>query len=58
LFYLEIYPDEAPDHYSYTAQALCIDPKKLILQNLLWDFIYMQSGLSVLANEDAGSDLE
>ncbi len=58
LFYDEIHPDEIPDLYSQcSAGIVALDPRHKS-HNIPGKFLtYMQSGLPVLANVNAGNDL-
>jgi len=58
LFYAEIHPDEIPDLYSQcSAGIVALDPRHKS-HNIPGKFLtYMQSGLPVLANVNAGNDL-
>jgi glycosyltransferase involved in cell wall biosynthesis len=58
LFYDEIHPDEIPDLYAQcTAGIVALDPRHKS-HNIPGKFLtYMQSGLPVLANVNAGNDL-
>ena len=58
LFYDEIYPDEIPDLYAQcSAGIVALDPRHKS-HNIPGKFLtYMQSGLPVLANVNAGNDL-
>jgi glycosyltransferase involved in cell wall biosynthesis len=58
LFYDEIHPDEIPDLYSQcSAGILALDPRHKS-HNIPGKFLtYMQNGLPVLANVNAGNDL-
>ncbi len=58
LFYDEIHPDEIPDLYSQcSAGIVSLDPRHKS-HNIPGKFLtYMQSGLPVLANVNAGNDL-
>lgn len=58
LFYDEIHPDEIPDLYSQcSAGIVSLDPRHQS-HNIPGKFLtYMQSGLPVLANVNAGNDL-
>jgi glycosyltransferase involved in cell wall biosynthesis len=58
LFYDEIHPDEIPDLYSQcSAGILALDPRHKS-HNIPGKYLtYMQSGLPVLANVNAGNDL-
>lgn len=58
LFYDEIHPDEIPDLYSQcSAGIVALDPKHKS-HNIPGKFLtYMQCGLPVLANVNAGNDL-
>lgn len=58
LFYDEIHPDEIPDLYAQcSAGIVALDPKHKS-HNIPGKFLtYMQSGLPVLANINAGNDL-
>lgn len=58
LFYDEIHPDEIPDLYAQcSAGIVALDPRHK-LHNIPGKFLtYMQSGLPVLANINAGNDL-
>ena len=58
LFYDEIHPDEIPDLYSQCrAGMIALDPRHKS-HNLPGKFLaYMQCGLPVLANVNAGNDL-
>ena len=58
LFYDEIHPDEIPDLYSQcSAGIVALDPRHKS-HNIPGKFLtYMQSGLPVLANINAGNDL-
>ena len=58
MFYDEIHPDEIPDLYSQcSAGIVALDPRHKS-HNIPGKFLtYMQSGLPVLANVNAGNDL-
>jgi glycosyltransferase involved in cell wall biosynthesis len=58
LFYDEIHPDEIPDLYSQCSVGIvALDPRHKS-HNIPGKFLtYMQSGLPVLANVNAGNDL-
>jgi glycosyltransferase involved in cell wall biosynthesis len=58
LFYDEIHPDEIPDLYAQcSAGIVALDPRHKS-HNIPGKFLtYMQSGLPVLANINAGNDL-
>ena len=58
LFYAEIHPDEIPDLYSQcSAGIVALDPRHKS-HNIPGKFLtYMQCGLPVLANVNAGNDL-
>lgn len=58
LFYDEIHPDEIPDLYAQcSAGIVALDPRHKS-HNIPGKFLtYMQSGLTVLANINAGNDL-
>lgn len=58
LFYDEIHPDEIPDLYSQcSAGIVALDPRHKS-HNIPGKFLtYMQSGLPILANVNAGNDL-
>jgi glycosyltransferase involved in cell wall biosynthesis len=58
LFYDEIHPDEIPDLYAQcSAGIVALDPRHKS-HNIPGKFLtYMQSGLPVLANVNAGNDL-
>jgi glycosyltransferase involved in cell wall biosynthesis len=58
LFYDEIHPDEIPDLYAQcSAGVVALDPRHKS-HNIPGKFLtYMQSGLPVLANVNAGNDL-
>jgi glycosyltransferase involved in cell wall biosynthesis len=58
LFYDEIHPDEIPDLYAQcSAGIVALDPRHKT-HNIPGKFLtYMQSGLPVLANINAGNDL-
>jgi glycosyltransferase involved in cell wall biosynthesis len=58
LFYDEIHPDEIPDLYAQcSAGIVALDPRHMS-HNIPGKFLtYMQSGLPVLANVNAGNDL-
>jgi len=58
LFFDEIHPDEIPDLYSQCAAGLVALDSRHKSHNIPGKFLtYMQSGLPVLANVNAGNDL-